>query len=143
MPQLFVTTPVTRTFLCSYLVGWSFNWAIFTPRAAQPVITNALRSTIVSRDAILIIQSLNASHGSVLEIAQSGGPVGQFFCALPRGPSARSSAIGGRLIRYAIQQPGRRVARSRGWINRSRSDRESCPAGMRRCQRLPEVKAPR
>jgi hypothetical protein len=85
MPQLFVTTPVTRTFLCSYLVGWSFNWAIFTPRAAQPVITNALRSTIVSRDAILIIQSLNASHGSVLEIAQSGGPVSQFFCALPPG----------------------------------------------------------
>src|SRR2546422_5406566 len=94
MPQLFVTTPVTRTFLCSYLVGWSFNWAIFTPRAAQPVITNALRRTIVSRDAILIIQSLMSANSAVLESRRAIGRLASVFARSRQGPSARSPCRG-------------------------------------------------
>src|ERR687891_552705 len=57
MPQLLVTTPVTLTLLSSYLPGWSFSWAILTPRAAQPVINKTPRSATDSRDALFMTLS--------------------------------------------------------------------------------------
>jgi hypothetical protein len=57
MPQLLVTVPVMLTALSSYLVGWSFNSAIRTPRAAHPVMTNPQRSATASA---LLMSALNS-----------------------------------------------------------------------------------
>src|SRR5688500_4728101 len=75
MPQLLVTTPVTLTDLVAYFVGWSFNSAIRTPRAAHPVITKALRSATANNLFMVTPRfSRDTSNGRARSVNDESGP---------------------------------------------------------------------